>query len=361
MKEISSLTYKILQISMLSGIGPAALRKLTRLEKFEELSVGDMACHLPALSRALSVSSEWANARRKADEQVKKAISAQSTIISALDPGYPTLLKETKDDPCVLYIKGHSPLPAKKVVGVIGTRSPTKHGRIIAERITEYLAANDISILSGLALGCDTIAHESAILSSAHTVAVLAHGLQTIAPASNKDLARRILDSGGTLLTEYPFGTEPRPVQFVKRDKTQAGIADGVIMIQSDTKGGSLHASRAALKYGRWLAVPFPTASDIQAHEPKIQANLIISGVDADMKRSLLEVEYTKALGRLIILRSKDDYMSLPLKNQESRSIPSKKDRDAESLGDCGLRSPYANHEGVEGLDAMQLGLSDLW
>jgi DNA processing protein len=91
---------------------------------------------------------------------------------------------------------------------------------------------------------------------------VLAHGLQTVAPRQHQSLADDILAGGGALLSEFPFGRPPLPPQFVKRDRTQAGLAQGVVMIQSDVRGGSLHAARAALVYQRWLAVPYPTGKD---------------------------------------------------------------------------------------------------
>lgn len=97
------------------------------------------------------------------------------------------------------------------------------------------------------------------------------------------------------------------PQQFVKRDRTQAGMAQGVVMIQSDLIGGSLHASRAALDYQRWLAVPYPTSLDRSNSEPKIQANLMIAdGADAQ-KEELLRCT-PSALHRVLILRGKEDY-----------------------------------------------------
>lgn len=149
----------------------------------------------------------------------------------------------------------------------------------------------------------------------------MAHGLQTIAPARHKNLAQRILNSGGTLITEYRFGQEPLPTNFVKRDRIQAGLAQGVVMIQSDTSGGSLHASRASVEYGRWLAVPYPTEMDIQRNEPKVQANLLLADGSSQDKVDLLKCQQAD-LRRLIILRSRDDY-GLMIEHQSEASPPS--------------------------------------
>ncbi|MCY1306147.1 DNA protecting protein DprA [compost metagenome] len=112
------------------------------------------------------------------------------------------------------------------------------------------------------------------------------------------------------MVSEYPFGTKPQPQFFVKRDRTQAGLAQGVVMVQSDIKGGSLHASRAALDYGRWLAVPYPTEEDIENKEPKIQANLTMANGGSAEKLGLLRCSNFD-LERLNIIRGKDDYDKL--------------------------------------------------
>lgn len=139
-------------------------------------------------------------------------------------------------------------------------------------------------------------------------MAVLAHGLHTISPLKNRKLAEEILSSGGALLSQYPIGREAIPQQFVQRDKTQAGMAQGVVMIQSDMEGGSLHASRAALSYDRWLAIPYPTEQDRTKKEPKIQANLLLADGDEAARKELLRLKDSSRLDRVLILRSKEDY-----------------------------------------------------
>lgn len=317
MTKISPATYFLLQLSMLKGIGPASLKKLSQLPEFEALDIHSLAGRASAIQNAVSVDDAWDTARRLAERQVNEARREDITIISSLDTGYPLLLSHTKDNPFILYVKGRFPLPRVPVVAIIGTRSPTKHGEIVTERITEHFACNGVSILSGLALGCDSIAHKTALRSSAHTVAVLAHGMHTITPSSNKQLATSILDSGGTLVSEYPYGVDPRPAYFVQRDRTQAGMSQGVVMVQSDLKGGSLHASRAILKYGRWLAVPYPTESDIRKGESKVQANLILASADKSTKMRLLETHDTSVLANLIVLRGKEDYQLCPLEGND--------------------------------------------
>lgn len=151
---------------------------------------------------------------------------------------------------------------------------------------------------------------ETAVKNRGHTVAVLAHGLHTVQPKAHTRLAEDILSCGGALVTEYGFGVEAAPHQFVKRDKIQAGLAAGVVMLQSDESGGSLHASRAALAYGRILAVPYPTRKDIAANEKKITANLLLADPSNDKNRKLMKCS-DEALRNIFVIHTREDYAGL--------------------------------------------------
>lgn len=310
MITISPSTQKMLALSMLSGVGPATLRRVVS-QCLESAPIVELTQRIPAIAKALVVPSAWERAQELAQEQCDAAQKAGAYIISALDEGYPALLSATKDDPFILFVKGTLFQTPEKSVAIIGTRQPTKHGEMITRRITDFFCSQRWSVVSGLALGCDGIAHRAAIKAGGHTVAVLAHGLQTVSPSQHRKLAEEILSSGGALVSEYRFGQGAMPNQFVKRDRTQAGLSRGVVMIQSDLKGGSLHASRAALDYERWLAVPYPTAADQQANEPKIRANLMIANSGADIDRANLLKCHISRLSKVIVLRAREEYPQL--------------------------------------------------
>lgn len=310
MITISPSTQKMLALSMLSGVGPATLRRVVS-QCLESAPIVELTQRIPAIAKALVVPSAWERAQELAQEQCDAAQKAGAYIISALDEGYPALLSATKDDPFILFVKGTLFQTPEKSVAIIGTRQPTKHGEMITRRITDFFCSQRWSVVSGLALGCDGIAHRAAIEAGGHTVAVLAHGLQTVSPSQHRKLAEEILSSGGALVSEYRFGQGAMPNQFVKRDRIQAGLSRGVVMIQSDLKGGSLHASRAALDYERWLAVPYPTAADQQANEPKIQANLMIANSGADIDRANFLKCHISRLSKVIVLRAREEYPQL--------------------------------------------------
>lgn len=319
MMMISPATQFLLSLSMLKGVGPVALKRASLISDFCEKDIDDLANEISQVAKALSGGGDWQKAKDDAARQIEHAERHRSRILSPIDDEYPRSLAATRDDPFILYVKGSLAKHPEKSVAIIGTREPTMHGEVVAGRITRFFAEQGWSIVSGLAMGCDAIAHQTALEAGAHTVAVLAHGLQMIAPARHKSLANEIVAAGGALVSEYPFGQNVQNQQYVKRDRTQAGMARGVVMIQSDLKGGSLHASRAALDYGRWLAIPYPTDRDRESGEAKVQANLLMAD-GADSERASLLRCPEDALRQLIILRSKQDYLRMLNVTDEDRA-----------------------------------------
>lgn len=319
MSEISSATKLLLSVSMLSGINPGILKKILGLPGLAELqlqNLPDLAAQIaqvlqvPQLASALRDTKNWAAAQELAEAQCRLAKQHGARILSPLDADYPALLTPTRDAPPILYVKGALAKHPERSVAIIGTREPTINGDQTATQITQFFAGKGWSIVSGLARGCDAIAHRAAIKAGAHTVAVLAHGLHMIAPAQNKQLAADIIASGGALVSQYPFGQDVERKQYVERDHTQAGMSQGVVMIQSSLDGGSLHASRASLSYGRWLAVPYPNEKDVSRREDSIQANLLLAtGTDSE-RTSLLRCQ-ANSLKNLMVLKGTADYVGM--------------------------------------------------
>ena len=307
MKTISEATRKILVLSQLPGVGPATLNALLKQPGFGTVELEALPWAPPPVMRALDEPEMAVRAQERASTIVAAASVDGARILCPLDDEYPPLLAETPDRPPILFVKGDLGPTRARALCVIGTREPTRHGEIIAERVTSYYAAQRWSIVSGLALGVDALAHRATLSAGGHTVAVLAHGLDTVAPKNHTALAQEILAKDGALVTEYPYGTRPYGPQFVKRDRIQAGLAAAVVLIQTDLRGGSLHASRAALEYGRVLAYPVPTEADIAREEPKIQGVLLIDRGEPSEVAAFLKCK-APALSRVRPLRSRDDY-----------------------------------------------------
>lgn len=309
---VSDSCRKLLILQNLKGIGTTTMLKLAEKPNFASLSFDQLKYSSPRLKRAIKESGALDAARVAADKEIAVSKEYGVRICCFLDKDYPVLLNETADKPAVIFSKGEWTEDQGRSVAVIGTKEPTEHGKIIAERITSYLAGDKWSIVSGLALGCDTAAHYTALREKAHTVAVVAHGLKTVAPAQNRELAKMILDNGGILVSEYNFETNPNPYQYIARDRIQAGLSRGVVMVQSKINGGSLHASRSSIKYGRILAVPRPTEKDLVNHTETVQANIILTSDDNQEKKVLLKCNEAD-LERLLVLKDSGDYQKLSI------------------------------------------------
>ncbi|GIW28899.1 MAG: hypothetical protein KatS3mg070_2262 [Meiothermus sp.] len=309
MPEPSEVTRKLLTLSKLRGVGASSLLKLAQAEGFVKWDYDEIASRFPSIGRALT-QENLNQAQALAQRDLAACKADGSEIISVLDPQYPPLLRQTPDRPALLYVKGNLKPTHHRAVAVVGTREPTEHGKVITQRITTYLGQQGWSIVSGLALGVDGIAHQAALEVGGHTVAILAHGLDTITPKSHTVLAKSILEAGGAWVSEYAYGIPPFAPQYVKRDRIQAGLARGVVLIQTGLEGGSLHASRAALRYGRVLAVPAPTKTDIAAGEEKVQGVLkILQGSRQEVARYL---QCNPAdLDRILVIRSREQYPQL--------------------------------------------------
>jgi len=183
--------------------------------------------------------------------------------ISINDKSYPKLLKEIKDSPEVLYIRGELN-PDEQCFAVVGTRMASSYGKQIALEIAGELAEAGLTIVSGLAPGIDTFAHTAAVERNKRTIAVLGTGLdeKSIYPQSNLKLAQRILETGGCLISEYPSGTPGSKFTFPQRNRIISGLSIGVLIVEAKQKSGALITANWAKKQGRKIfAVPGPVHS----------------------------------------------------------------------------------------------------
>jgi DNA processing protein len=179
-------------------------------------------------------------------------------VITWKDKAYPPLLREIDDSPPVLYTYGKLTEVDQFALAVVGTRSSTTYGRQVTERIVGDLVKGQVTIVSGLALGIDTIAHTAALDGGGRTIAVLACGLDIIYPSTNRGLARRMVESGqGVLVTEYPLGVQPEGGNFPARNRIISGLSLGVLVTEAPEPSGALITANFALKHGREVfAVP---------------------------------------------------------------------------------------------------------
>jgi len=164
--------------------------------------------------------------------------------------------KEVYDYPPVLYVRG-SLLPEDEwCLAVVGTRRATVYGRQVTEEIVADLTRSRITIVSGLAKGIDSVAHSSALDNGGRSIAIFACGLDTVYPAENANLARRIMQQGA-LISEYPLGTKPRAENFPRRNRIMSGLSLGVLVVEAGEASGAMITARLALEQNREVfAIP---------------------------------------------------------------------------------------------------------
>lgn len=207
---------------------------------------------------------------------------------------YPALLKKIYDPPARLYSRGTLPEPNAPFFAIVGSRLPTPYGRAVVHDIVRTLATNGVIIVSGMARGIDSLAHQAALDVGGRTIAVLGSGINDAAiyPPEHRDLANRIIESGGAVLSEYPDDTPPQKHYFVARNRIIAGMSVGTLVIEAREKSGSLITARFALDEGRAVfAVPGPITNQNSAGTNgliKQGAHLVTS---ADDILSILEID----------------------------------------------------------------------
>ncbi len=174
-----------------------------------------------------------------------------------MDLDYPSLLKEIKGKPNELYIIGNIELLRRKCMAIVGCRDCSKYGQKVSKMLAYNIAKQNMVVVSGLAKGIDTYAHMGALQANGKTIAVVAHGLDMIYPAENRNLAKQIILKGGAIISEYPIGTKLLKENFPMRNRIISGLSVGTIVVEAKEKSGSLITANFALEQGRELyAVP---------------------------------------------------------------------------------------------------------
>lgn len=199
----------------------------------------------------------------RAEEELAWAEAHGVRTLCLNDADYPQRLKEAPDAPLMLFYKGNADLNARHIIDIVGTRHCTRYGEDLIHAFVRDLRqlVPDTLIVSGLAYGVDIHAHREALANGLKTVAVLAHGLDTLYPPSHRDTANEMVTHGG-LITEYMTRTQPDKLNFVRRNRITAGLCDATILVESARKGGGLITTRIAKEYNRDVfAFPGPVGA----------------------------------------------------------------------------------------------------
>lgn len=225
---------------------------------------------------------------------------------------YPDLLRQIATPPKQLFALGE--IPKELCIAVVGTRRPTDYGKTTTHLLVTALAKASVTIVSGLALGIDALAHQAAIEAGGRTVAVQACGLNQIYPATNRGLGQKILATGGAIISEYPAGTPPLKHHFPARNRIISGLCQAVIVPEADASSGSLITANFALDQNRLvMAVPGNITSLRSAGPNNLLKSGAIPVTDATDVLAALNLESPQLMTTPVKADSKEEAMILEL------------------------------------------------
>ena len=300
--------------NLIDGIGPMAFKKL--LGYFNSIEGAWQADSIEFAKAGLnkSVIEKIQEQRHKINPacEMEKLDKEGVELITIQDKNYPELLKEIYAPPALLYIRGKVGPDDHLGLGIVGSRRLSLYGKQATPALAAELAQSGLTIISGLAKGIDTLAHQAALEVGGRTIAVLGCGIdsQSVYPYCNRDLAKKIVQSGGAVISEFPLGTNPLPQHFPQRNRIISGLSKGVLVIEASQKSGALITARDALEQNRDVfALPgsiFATNSFGPNNLIKMGAKLV-SQADDILQEFNLDISPNCSLKREITADNSDE------------------------------------------------------
>ncbi|PLW91844.1 MAG: DNA-protecting protein DprA [Marinilabiliales bacterium] len=254
MQKGSELKY-LIALKAIPMVGDILARRLlaafSSAENIFRISVSDML-KMPGVGKNIAdhIHGNKDKALALAEKELEYVEKENIKTVHFYEQNYPERLKHCIDAPLYLFYKGDFKLNAKHVISVVGTRSSTVYGRNMCSKLIKNLKLSDLQIVSGMAYGIDTAAHQAAVEESIPTIAVLGHGFNHLYPPENKALSEKIIQNGA-LLTEFLSFEKPDREHFPIRNRIIAGLSDATIVVEARSKGGALITAEIANSYNR--------------------------------------------------------------------------------------------------------------
>jgi len=253
-------TEAYLILNALRLVGPVRVRKLREALGGVEGLFGQPLARLAGVEGVGQAVAEsirgWEQSFDLAAE-LKTIEQLKLQVIHVEDPTYPSLLREIHDPPMVLYYRGNLEAVRGASIGVVGTREATGYGIELAKKLGYQLAYAGVGVISGLARGIDTAAHQGALAAKGRTAAVLGCSMDQMYPAENRALAEKMEESGGCVMSEFCLGTAPDRQTFPMRNRIVSGLSKGLLVIEAARASGAMITAKQALEQGRQVfAVP---------------------------------------------------------------------------------------------------------
>ena len=250
----------LLALNLLPGLGPIRIRRL--LDRFGDAE-GVLRAREAQLTSVNGIGPESARAIHTWEDHVDlrgELSSIRSRGLSLLTPGHaawPTAFDHLPDSPLVLYVWGDVQECDTRALAIVGSRRTTHYGRTCTRKFSFQLAGAGFTIISGLARGIDTAAHEGALAAGGRTIAVLGSGLGQLYPPENMALAERIANGHGAVVSEFPIDTRPGTHTFPQRNRIVAGWCEGLLVVECPSRSGALITANLAADYGKHVfAIP---------------------------------------------------------------------------------------------------------
>jgi len=306
--NFEQLTDLFLLLSI-EGIGPGKIRNLlAKLRSTKNILASDYQSlmNVEGISTNLAKRIRQASRDRESiekftEKELKKLEKLSGRLITIWDQEYPPILKKIYDPPILFYILGEFAESDQYSIAVVGTRQPTNYGKVQAEKISMELAKQGITIISGMARGIDSIAHNAAIKTGGRTIAVVGSGLDVIYPAENRKLFEKITETGA-VVSEFTLGTKPDAQNFPRRNRIISGLSLGVVVIETGITGGAMQTASLALDQNREV---FALPGNVGVRQSD-GTNLLIQKSEAELITSAediineLELKLKPVLGKNI-------------------------------------------------------------
>ncbi len=258
----------LLALHSVDGLGPIRLKAILDYFKDPKLAWEANSQEFLKIGIPQNVVSLFLEIKKKLDPIEYASAIKLSGIkwLTVFDNEYPKSLKQIYDPPTVLYYKGEILHVDERAIGVVGTRKITDYGKIVTKQFTKGLVDAGLTIVSGLARGVDSTAHQTAVSLGGRTIAVLGGGLNNIFPAENTQLAEKIASGFGAVISEFPPDYPPLPGNFPSRNRIISGLSKAVLVTEAAQDSGSLITARVAAEQGREVfAIPGPITSYLSA------------------------------------------------------------------------------------------------
>ena len=257
--------------SQIKGLGPTSVKKIYEnfgsLEKAWQISISELLT-VEGIGQKLSNVIDQERKKINPQKLFEQHIEKNPLFLTPNDPLYPSLLLEIPSYPSTLYYKGKIREAEHKgitpLIGIVGTRKPTEHGKRWTYQISKALAQKGFTVVSGLAEGIDAVAHRGCLDGGGRTIAVLGNGLDRVYPASNRQLMTEIAEKG-LILTEYAHGSRPERGNFPARNRIVAGICRAILVMEAPEKSGALITAHYATEFNRDVYTLPNTPDNLQA------------------------------------------------------------------------------------------------